>query len=244
MKKNEIIIVCGFVLISLIVGVILGYYWMPKGEKDDKFIKLDINNQVVQTLYKQANASVDYINYEEVYKGNGFSNEFLLGTAFVNYLKENKSEMGQQIPASDIEIYIKKIFGNLSFHHEGGFIISPELCRFIYHEDTSSYDYLVGCGYNQSYQILRKIVGARKSDDEYIITEKSIILYNTSNYDDNPFNLYVYDDVFKSKEITRFENVKASPQLKIEDYLDEAATYEYHFVFDGENFVYKSLEKV
>ena len=57
-----------------------------------------------------------------------------------------------------------------------------------------------------------------------IKNNESVIIINKSKFITNIFSVYNLDE--------------------INNYLDEASTYQYHFVFDGENFVYQSIEKV
>ena len=48
---------------------------------------------------------------------------------------------------------------------------------------------------------------------------------------------------YKTRDMISFSS-NNRPTISIEDYIEEASTYEYHFEFNGENFIFKSFEKV
>ena len=95
------------------------------------------------------------------------------------------------------------------------------------------------------------MVSAKKNETEYILTEK--LIYVKSNWEDvidteeKKATVKVYADINESKlidEISYEWEKEDEPSITVQDYLDEASSYEYHFVFDGENYVYQKLEKV
>ena len=86
----------------------------------------------------------------------------------------------------------------------------------------------------------------KKSATEYILTEKMIVIRKSQNEEEKKQTIKIYKDIEESvllKEIT-LDTDETLPDINLEDYIENASTYEYHFKFDGENFVYQKLEKV
>lgn len=246
MKKNLILIFLG---ISALV--ILLYFLFPKKEEKKNFYQnISIEDAVVKKLYDLANPSNNVTSILDVYKKEVFSNEFILGTSFVALLKENPNH-NNVITEEELNVYINKIFGNVTYAHSTGFIVSPELCNFKYDKTNHNYTISKGCEEKNSMRLEKKLISAKKSDTEYILTEKVILL--KSDYDlvkdteQELASLKIYGDVFENKlinEIIYKWDTQKEPKIKIEDYLNEAATYEYYFTFDGNSFIYKNIQKV
>jgi len=240
MKKIGIII---FVIV--IIGVLFLYFFLPEKKVEEKFEPLNITDERVLSLYEMANPSNDYSSLQNIYQKRTFTNEFILGSAFVSFLKEHKNHTGE-IKEEEISQYVKKIFGNINFAHTSGFIVADELCKFKYNKNKNSYDYSIGCASSINNEIKRKLISAKKSATEYILTEKMIVIRKSQNEEEKKQTIKIYKDIEESvllKEIT-LDTDETLPDINLEDYIENASTYEYHFKFDGENFIYQKLEKV
>ncbi len=248
MKKNNILLL---LIVFFVGGILLGMYLFYPNEKKEipEFEELRVNDPAVTALYEMANPTDSVLSLENVYKKNGFSNEFILGCAFVNYLKSHPNE--EVIPEENISFTIHQIFGDITFAHDSGYIVSDYLCAFKYDKGTKSYTYLKGCDGSLNSYLSRTLVSAKKSEDEYILTEK--LIYVKSNWDsvidteEKEATVSIYSDLNSSHiidEVSYLWETETEPTINVAEYLDKASTYEYHFVFDGENFVYKDLVKV
>ncbi len=240
-----------FIVLILCVGCGFGIYFFlqtkPKEEKSE-FQDVVITDPAIQLLYERANPSDSVISLGDVYKKGTFSNEFILGAAFVDFLRNHPNDL--VVSEENINESVHKIFGDITYAHDSGYIVSPYLCAFRHNVGEKSYTYLKGCDGSLNSYLSRKIVSAIKSETEYIITEK--LVYVKSNWDEvintdqKNAVVKVYSDINETKlinEISYLWESEEEPKIKVDDYLDSASTYKYHFVFDGENFVYKKLEK-
>lgn len=247
MKKSVMILG----VIGCCVFLLCFYFFFPKEEKREEIYEdLSITDAVVQKLYDMANPSTSATTMLEVYKKEAFSNEYILGSAFVTLLKENPNHT-DSITEEELNLYINKIFGGVTYAHSSGYIISPLLCNFKYDKTSRAYTITKGCHDENNTEIRKKLVTAKKSDTEYILTEKVILVKNNveevKKKEEQIATIKVYGDVFENKILHEYtydiESV-SMPVIKIEDFLSDAATYEYHFVFDGNSFVYKNIKKV
>jgi len=245
MKKN-ILIFIGLVVAISVIAVI--YIFFPEKEEQEQFESLVPDNPSVINLYNMANPSNDIISIGDVLRKNTFSNEFILGTAFVNFLKNHPNHVGI-ISEDDINLEIHKIFGTITYAHDSGYIISDYLCAFKYDKANHSYSIIKGCTGSEDSTLIRKVVSAKKSSTEYIITEK-LILVKKEVDETEPLNkkitYKIYNDVDEGKLLKSYSlnDGEEEKTVSLDDYLNDASTYEYHFVFDGENFVYKSIKRV
>jgi len=245
MKKIGILI--GIILVA--AGAISVFLFWPEKKEVEAFENVPITDERVQKLYELANPSENYSSLVDVYQRENFSNEFILGAAFVAFLKDHPN-YEEKITEEEVDAYVKKIFGKVTYAHTTGFIVSKELCSFRYNKNTHSYEYLTGCDGSLNAKIIRKLESAKKSDTEYILRERMIV--TKSNWDlligteEKEATMKVYGDINENKllkEINYFYEEKG-PNITIEDYWEKASIYEYHFKFDGENFIYQKLEKV
>ncbi len=239
------------VMIVVIISVVSLFLWIDRKPEvvKEEFEPIPVTDPGVQLLYSRANPSDSVTSLIDVYRKESFSNEFILGTAFVDYLKEHPN--AEVVDEKEIDKSIKKIFGDTTYAHDSGYIVSSYVCAFRYNKGEKNYTYLTGCDGSLNTSIDRKIVSARKSETEYIITEKMIYIKSdwdtVMNTDEEYATIKVYRDVQESKQIDEIKYLWETdqvPHITIDDYLENASTYEYHFVFDGENFVYKKLEKI
>lgn len=242
--------IVGILIGIVIIGIcIFGFLLLPEKKEKNSFESVPITEERVKKLYELANPSDNYSTMADVYKRETFSNEFILGTAFVAFLKDHPN-YEQEIKEEEIDLYVKKIFGNVTYAHTTGYIVSKELCNFRYHKNTSSYEYLTGCDGSLNTSIIKKLESAKKSDTEYILRERIIV--TESNWDlligteEKEATMKIYGDINENKLLKeiKYDYEKEGPKIKIEDYWDFASIYEYHFKFDGENFIYQKLEKV
>ena len=243
MKKIGFLFIAGFLLLSILVGVLIGYVLLPKTK--NLYQSISLSDPAVIYLYEMANASDDITSLRNLYETETFSNEYILATALVDFLKEHPNYT-ETITSKQIDEYVTKIFGGISYTHSSGTVISEYLCSFSYDEVTQNYQILIGCNGDFNERILRKLTAAKKSNDEYILTEKSIVTYD--NFDEisegEDITITIYDDVNHTNELDRITYKDVAPNISLDEYLDRAATYEYHFVKENERFIYKSFERV
>lgn len=239
------------IFILVILGLLGGMYFFISFDSSEKeeYTTLNINDERVLELYSLVNPSEYGVTMRDVYLKNTFSNEFILGTSIVAYLKDHSNE--SVISEENVNKYVHKIFGDVTFAHDSGYVVSSYLCAFRYDRTLHSYSYISDCEKSSNVKLLRKIVSARKSDTEYIITEKMIVvksnLEEVKNSSSTLVTLEVYDSLEERNllyETSYNWEREKDPLISLDDYIGDASTYEYHFSFDGENFVYKSLEKV
>ena len=243
MKKIEILLISGFLLLSILVGILIGYVLLPKSK--DIYQNISIEDPAVNYLYKMANPSDDVSTLRTLYETENFSNEYILATAFVDFLKEHPNYT-ENISNEQIDEYVKKIFGNISYTHTSGSVISEYLCSFTYDDTTQNYQILIGCNGNFNERILRKITSAKKSNNEYVLTEKSIVI--NDNFDKisegEDTAITIYNDVNHTKELRRITYKDTAPEISLDDYLKDAAVYEYHFEKENNRFIYKSFKRI
>ncbi len=236
MKK----ILLGFIAFCVLGVIIIGYYFLTSNnETETSFSDLDVNDEVVLKLYQRVNPSDDYSAMSDVYKKGTFSNQFILGTSLVALL--TNSPDSTVVKEEDVNLMVKQIFGSITYAHESGYMINNSFCAFQYDKTNHQYTFVKGCE-NSSVTLLRKIVKASKSDTEYIITEKLIVVEQNVDEQTNETITKLYKDINRTSliEMSNYNN----SIVNIDDYLEKASTYEYYFEFDGESFVYRNLKKV
>ena len=72
------------------------------------------------------------------------------------------------------------------------------------------------------------------------VQEKIIVTENIKLGDETMNLTNVYKDINKNDKIATVEE----KDVEMDDYLEEAETYEYKFEFDGESFVFKEIKKI
>ena len=243
MKKAEFLFIAGFLFLSILVGVLIGYVLLPKTK--NFYQNISLTDPAVIYLYEMANPSDDITTLRSLYETETFSNEYILATAIVDFLKEHPNYT-ESISKEQLDEYVQKIFGNVSYTASSGTVISEYLCSFTYDEVSQNYQIFIGCNGNFNEKILRKLTAAKKSGEEYILTEKSIVTYD--NFDEvlegENITISIYDDVNHTNELASVTYKDIAPNISIDEYLDRAATYEYHFVKEHDRFIYKSFKRV
>ena len=89
---------------------------------------------------------------------------------------------------------------------------------------------------------LQKMVNMYQENNSFrfydYVNFKTIFLYKLL------ITITIYDDVNHTNELDRITYKDVAPNISLDEYLDRAATYEYHFVKQNERFIYKSFERV
>ncbi len=242
MKKN---IILTLIIAACVIG---GFWYFSKQEVKEEFKEISINDEIVKNLYAMANPSKDYTSLKDVYLKNTFTNDFILGSGLVSILKEKPLE---KISEEEMNLAINKIFGNITFAHNSGYMIAPHFCAFQYDKVTHSYSYKAGCEETENIKLIKELVGAKKSDTVYVLTEKMILVKKDKeekkDIEEEFATIKIYNDITENKQIKEFTynpQTEKEPKIELKDFLNEASTYEYHFEFDGNSFVYKKLQKV
>ena len=192
-------------------------------------IKLDINSEEVQSLYEMATPSDDATILKNLYGNpNAFENQYILSISINNHLNE-QNEFIESISKDIVEEYVYKIFGdNISFKHDNVYVLSGGHGGFDYNENLQQYEFLHGCGGNMNEKFYRKITSAIEEDDKIIILEKSLYVYY--DFDSEISHITIYNNI-TDKKIIKIYDIKPgeSMGINIDDYLDEASTYQYVF---------------
>lgn len=231
------IIIC---IIVLALGVFL-FFFFGGDKSNTMYTEVSINDAVVKNLYDMVNPSDNYHVIASLYQNENFSNQYILGISLLQYIKTDSSSTS--FAASLIEPYIYKIFGRVTFHHESVSLPNETFCEFKYDSSTNTYQVIKNCSIKDSHEMKRKVISAKKSVNEYVILEGSIYVYDHKILENNP-KITIYNDISKTKEIDVLSYQNSKPIINIDSYLDKATHYEYHFKFDGENFVFDSFKKV
>lgn len=204
-------------------------------------VKLDINSEEVQSLHEMATPSDDATVLGYLYENShSFANHYILSTAISNYIKEQE-EFVEIIPEEIVEEYVYKIFGNnIDFQHEKTYILLNNYCGFDYNKQTHQYELLSGCGGNMNAKFYRKITDATKEDDKIIILEKSIYAYH--DWDQVSSHITIYNNIINKDIIKTYDmNPEESMNINIDDYLDEASTYQYVFKKVDDRYIFESF---
>lgn len=238
------------IIITITILLILGgvalfiIFQTPEKKEMNNYQTLNLKEEAVLNLYQMANPSIYYSSIKDVYEKETFSNEYILGSAITLYLKDHPNT--EAIKEEDIDLYINKIFGEVTYAHTSGYMINELLCTFSYDRANHTYTYQNNCEKNLTDYFVRKIISARKSETEYIMEDKMIFIKTEENTSTNEISLKIYNDVSLSNllDTITYPKDSESPKISIEAYEEKASTYRYHFIFDGNSFVYKKLEKV
>lgn len=243
MKKTYLFV--GLIVFTIVMGVILFFFMNSTVNEEAIYTDVLVTDPAVTTLYDMVNPSDDVVSLYDLYQREVFTNEYILGCAIVMYYKDHPNTNGE-ISSNDVSLYVKRIFGDIAYENSSGFVANSLVSSFSYDTNSDTYHCALAGGGSNTESIERKIVLAKKSDTEYIITEKSIVIYEDNlGKEEEKYSLSIYDDVSHTNLLDTISfsgNVR--PSISIQDYMDQASTYEYHFEFNGENFVFRSFKKV
>ena len=228
MKK---IIFWGSITITFITLLFLGYMFLKSEPKEEEIYNdIAVNDVLVEEVFKSIDSGSNYDFQSDVYKKGTFSNQYILGLSISRYFLDHSSE--KEVSETNVDAYIKKIFGKVTYAHESGYFLNANLCKFTYDKITHSYKINTECNHVDTKNILKKRTKAYKTATVLYVEEKIIVTEEKND------GLHVYGDIYQNKELEKKE------PIKIEDYLDEAETYLYKFEFDGESFVFKEIKKI
>lgn len=225
----------GGIVLLLVLGICLFFFLKPNSKEEEiVYQDVSITDSAVTSLYNMVNGCDDVSFLKELYQNETFSNEYILGSALILYF-QNHSSLSEPVSSSLIAPYVYTIFGNRTYT-DTSVIASPY--SFSYNEENQTYS-MEMIDYEENEAIKRKLISAKKTDTEYVLTEKSIVVL----YEDS--SLLIYDDILHTTLLDILEGAleDVSDDL-IDNYLDESSTYEYHFTFNGENFVFTSFRKI
>lgn len=235
MKKTITFIgIVVLIIVSFIVYLVLN---KPE-EKEASFEEISVNDVLVEEVFKSVDAGSNYDFQDEVYKKGTFSNQYILGLAISHYFLDNPNTY--EVNETTVDAYVKKIFGTITYAHESGYFLTSSLCKFTYDKVTHSYKINTECNHVATTNILKKRIKAYKTATVLYVQEKIIVTENTQSYDETMSLTNVYKDINKNDKIATVEE----KEVKMDDYLEEAETYEYKFEFDGESFVFKEIKKI
>ena len=227
MKEKNIYIVIGVLVLCLCFGGILFFINTPNNsQKEDNtsfYSDISINDDAVKELYQNTKASDELSFNYDLLKNNVITNSYMIGSGLAMALRDNKAT---PISSSEINLYIRKIFGDVTVNYED-ILLNGQ--KYSFDSDKDEYVIKEMVDYSKTDKILSKLVSAKKSTTEYILTIKMIVVNNVNNN--------VYSDIDCTNIIDNRENIN------IDDYLNEASTYNYHFTFNGETFVLTSVTK-
>ena len=227
MKEKNIYIVIGVLVLCLCLGGILFFINTPNSSQKENntsfYSDISINDAAVKELYQNTKASDELSFNYDLLKNNVITNSYMIGSGLAMALRDNKTT---PISSSEINLYIRKIFGGVTVNYED-ILLNGQ--KYSFDSDKDEYVIKEMVDYSKTDKILSKLVSAKKSTTEYILTIKMVVVNNTNNN--------VYSDIDCTNIIDNKENIS------IEDYLNEASTYNYHFTFNGETFVLTSVTK-
>lgn len=266
MKKGKMWIFLGIVVMFAICILVSLLVLKPELEKSNfdtntnndinySSQELDINSDLVQSLYKMVNPSDAGEIIKELYGNEYLTNDYILAVGAMEYIRDNISiddPMIQNhmftatISKETLRKYIYKVFGNIDYQDASFNILNFEygVCGFTYQPEIEQYISLNGCGGSNIEYFLRKVVSARQEKNYIyiVIVEKSVYLYN--DWNDYISRKYVYKDCSKEEMIDYQEtDSSGSYQLSIDSYMDQASTYEYVFENNNGQYIFKKLQK-
>jgi len=240
MKKN-------IFLILFILLICFGFFWIHQtfqNKTTNTPEKLDINSELVQSLYQMVNPSQDATILKGLYEKEEISNDYILSIGINHYIKSNHLEHPEIIKKEEVEKSIHETLGyNINFTHQEVFMLVQNICKYAYDSELEIYELISGCGGNFYEAFRRKIISSTKNQDEIIITEKLIYIYN--DWDDIISKRFIYNDYNKEKLLDYIVTSSSdSIYIKIEDYLNEASTYQYHFKKQGDHYIFKKINRI
>lgn len=232
MKKIYIIV--GIVIFALLG--LAGFLLFNANQTEEEIIYQDvlITDPAVVSLYGIVNVSNDASFLKKLYQTETISNEYMVGIALSQYQIAHPN-LEASITSSEIAPYIYRTFGNVSYTDTSIFV-APYY--FSYDETGKNYT-IERVEANNEETMSRQLVSAKKTDTEYVLTEKSIIIFQDET------SIYIYNDVSHTNLLDTIPSEEENSHAEeVENYLSSASTNEYHFTFNGENFVLTSFKKI
>ncbi len=233
-NKNVILIVLGC-LIILSFGLLIGFY-------KSRIVVMDINSDLIKELYYSINPSSDASIASMLYQENALPNEYIIDIGLMAYIKEVGKENASIIPREKVEEKINTILGSIAYFHSKVYLLE-EVCGYTYNDELKQYEVIEGCGGNWYERLHKKMVSARKKRNQIIITEK--LIYETDDWNDTISKRTIYSDLNKTKKLDYKEvssNINYS--IEIDDYLEDASTFEMIFEQKGDRYIFKNIVKI
>lgn len=200
--------------------------------------ELNVNSKNIQNLYNMVNPSEDALVLDNLYKNpEHLNNEIILAMGIKNYINKQPSFI-EIIPQEEVEKNIYTIFGNdIIFNHNRVYILSGNYCGFEYNQKLKQYEILKGCDGSTNHKYYRKIISAKEKEDTITILEKSIYV----EYDLESINPHttIFNNIKDKKIIKEFKNQELN--INIDDYLQEASTYQYNFKNVKGTYIFKGI---
>lgn len=245
MKKKLILI-----LVIVILIVLEGFVIFSLNKDNDKqdIINLNVNDKLVQKLYKMANPSDNAILLDDLYGKKKLSNKYKIAMGIMDYLKDNKvlnDGLSDYIKEDDVINHIKLTLGETEYKPEDVLIMSGDICGFKYNGDLKRYEDAGGCGDMGYERFYREITSAYKENDRLYIKEKSFFVYN--DWNDYYSHVSVFTNIDKKNLIDYYEeDSNGSRDIKPSDYIDKGSVYEYEFkkIDNNNNYIFKGVKRL
>ena len=117
------------------------------------------------------------------------------------------------------------------------------VCGFTYQPEIEQYISLNGCGGSNTDSFVREVVSARQEGNFLYITEKSIYIY--ADWNETITRKYIYNNCQQDKMLDYQETPSTESHLvELDDYIEEAATYEYVFENQNGQYIFKEFHPV
>ena len=227
---------------------------MPLENSEVQKKELDIHSYIVEDLYQKINPSNDAMILKGLYGGESLSNEYILAVGAMNYIRKTvpiDAEMVQNmmftlnISKKDLEQNIYEIFGNIEYQDEDFYVLNGDygVCGFTYQPEMEQYISLNGCGGSNTDSFVREVVSARQEGNFLYIIEKSIYIY--ADWNETITRKYIYNNCQQDKMLDYQETPSTESHLvELDDYIEEAATYEYVFENQNGQYIFKDIHQV
>lgn len=203
--------------------------------------KLSVSSTLVQKLYNKINVGENVSLLRYLYEKPGVVEDtYKISVGLKEYIKKNGQK--DYIKASDIEPYVKEVFGkNIDFNHQTAYLLFGSYCGYRYDATKKEYEFLSGCD-GEWASMHRQIIAAEKKGKEVIITEKSIYVEHDVGIDGSIDT--VFNNINKVQQLKVLKESEGKYEIKLNDYIDKASTYRYIFEKEGKNYIFKKLELV
>lgn len=222
-------------LVGLCFGVIL--LLTGCGNKE-----LDIDSDLVQDLYAIVNPTEDGLVLSDLYQNGGLSNNYMLVVALSDYIRDQDTNV-EVISKDEVDQRIESIFGDEEVEHQRTYLFFEDYCGFTYNDDLEQYEFIHGCGGDMYQSFVREIISAREEGDNIIITEKSLYVY--WDWDVDYSYVTIYNNVVQKEVIDEFDQDSAVElDINLDDYIDQASTYEYTFEKVDDHYIFKGVKLV